>query len=171
MFSGRVREFHGRAAGREKQADHQKQLDTELARTVESFQRWWFPDVEPADVASTLGSDVMTHVARTRQGAPLNTKTSRTSASICQHSSRMSSVSTCLRSSQTNQTNKPNERQGLVACDIQTVNAVTCVLHGEERISPGTPSNEQKEQSSRQCKRKIIARTSVVLTMPNQTTR
>eukprot|EP00892_Ulva_mutabilis_P008489 jgi/Ulvmu1/6011/UM026_0137.1 len=64
VFSGRVREFHGRAAGREKQADHQKQLDTELAKMVERHQRWWFPDVEPADVGSTLGSESMSHAAR-----------------------------------------------------------------------------------------------------------
>ena len=57
VFSGRVRQFHGIAAGREKHAEHQRQLDTALAVLVENYQRWWFPGIEPAVAPVTIDSE------------------------------------------------------------------------------------------------------------------
>ena len=69
VLSGHVREFHGRAAGREKQADHQKQLDIALTAVVQRYQRKWFPEVKAGDAASALGSEMMSLLPSSCGGA------------------------------------------------------------------------------------------------------
>eukprot|EP00892_Ulva_mutabilis_P008486 jgi/Ulvmu1/6009/UM026_0135.1 len=64
VFTGRVRRFHGLAAGREKHSEHQKQLEATLAATIEKYQREWFPAVEPAAAPVTINPE-------TRQGLAL----------------------------------------------------------------------------------------------------
>lgn len=68
VFSGKVREFRCRTAGKEKQAEHQKQLDMALAALAERYQRDWFPGVQADEVAVRLDADLHADLLRLADG-------------------------------------------------------------------------------------------------------
>lgn len=57
VVTGRVLEFFGRAAGKEKNADHQQRLNRQLAQLCHRYRRHSFPDVRAEEVASITDTD------------------------------------------------------------------------------------------------------------------
>lgn len=63
VITGRVLDFYGRPAGKEKNHDHQQRLNRELVRIRRSFQRACLPDLEALDATTEASTDLGTTAA------------------------------------------------------------------------------------------------------------
>jgi hypothetical protein len=57
VVTGRVQQFYGRPAGKEKNADHQQRLNRQLAQMCRRYRKLCFPDIGLEDMGSVTDSD------------------------------------------------------------------------------------------------------------------